>query len=314
MANAGRFGSRRVLSVVGLMVGMSFGLAIVPQAAAVAAQVRAHRQFLTIDFPGATATYVSAVNDAGVLTGYYDDASGVTHGFVEAGSEEVSFDPPGATGTYPSGINDQGTISGTYADAGGALHGFVRSPTGTFTVVDDPLASTGKGLGTQIETINDHGDFVGYYSDSQGVWHSYVNRAGRFVPVLVPTAGSSSNTFLQGINNAGVTVGYYVGSDNVGHGFVDSSGNIAVFNANRSVGCTCAFSISNNGVIAGTIFGDHGVAHGFTLRAYRFSALSDPAAGPQGTTAFGIDERGDVVVGSYVDSAGVTHGFLVHLG
>jgi hypothetical protein len=317
MANAGRFGGRRVLPVIGLMVGMSFGLTIVPQAAAMAAQVQARRQFLTIDIPGSTATYVTAVNDAGILTGDYNDASGVSHGFVEAGSEVVSFDPPDSTGTYPSGINDQGTISGTYADAGGALHGFVRSPAGTFTVVDDPLASTGEGLGTEIETINDHGDFVGYYTDSQGVWNAFVNRAGRFVPVVVPTAGSSSNTFLQGINNAGVTVGYYVGSDNVGHGFVDSSGNITVFNANRSVGCTCALSISNSGVIVGTIFGDHGVAHGFTLRAYRFSALNDPAAGSQegqGTTAFGIDEQGNVAVGDYVDSAGVTHGFLVHLG
>lgn len=148
------------------------------------------------------------------------------------------------------------------------------------------------------------------------MWHSFVNRAGRLVPVLVPTAGSSSNTYLQGINNAGVTVGYYVGSDNVGHGFVDSSGNIIVFNANRGVGCTGAFSISSSGVIAGTLFSDHGVAHGFTLRAYRFSALNDPAAGSQegqGTTAFGIDEQGDVAVGDYVDSTGVTHGFLVHL-
>ena len=316
MANAGRIGGRRVLAVVGLVVGMSFGLAIVPQAAAMAAQVQARRQFLTIDLPGATATYVGAVNDAGVLTGSYDDASGVSHGFVEAGSEVVSFDPPGSTGTFPSGINDQGTIAGTYIDGGGALHGFLRSPTGTFTVVDDSLASTGQGMGTEVETINDHGDFVGYYTDSQGVWHAFVNRAGRFVPVIVPTAGSSSSTFVQGINNAGVMVGYYVGSDNVGHGFVDSSGNITVFNANRSVGCTCALSISNNGVIAGTLFSDHGVAHGFTLRDYRFSALNDPAAGSQedqGTTAYGIDEQGDVAVGSYVDSAGVTHGFLVHL-
>lgn len=116
------FGGRRVLSVVGLMVGMSFGLAFVPQAAAMAAQVQARRQFLTIDFPGATATYVLAVNDAGILTGFYNDASGVAHGFVEAGTEVVSFDPPGVTATFPSGINDQGTISGTYADAGGALH------------------------------------------------------------------------------------------------------------------------------------------------------------------------------------------------
>jgi hypothetical protein len=149
------------------------------------------------------------------------------------------------------------------------------------------------------------------------VWHAFVNRAGRFVPVIDPTAGSSSNTFLQGINNAGVTVGYYIGSDNLGHGFVDASGNFTVLKVNRSVGCTCAFSISNNGVIAGTILAHNGVAHGFALRAYRFSTLNDPAAGTQegqGTTALGIDGQGDAVVGDYVDSAGVSHGFLVHLG
>jgi hypothetical protein len=147
MANESKVGGRRVLLAVGLMMGMSFGLAIVPQAAALAAQVQSRRQFLTIDLPGATATYLGAVNDAGILTGSYNDASGVSHGFVETGSEIVSFDPPDSTGTYPSGINDQGTISGTYADSSGALHGFIRSTTGTITVVNDPLAATGKGDG-----------------------------------------------------------------------------------------------------------------------------------------------------------------------
>jgi hypothetical protein len=67
------------------------------------------------------------LNDAGVITGSYQDSNGIQHGFVR--SPEGAFktiDPSGSVGTQPESINDAGTIVGYYVDASDVFHGFVR--------------------------------------------------------------------------------------------------------------------------------------------------------------------------------------------
>jgi hypothetical protein len=53
------------------------------------------------------------------------------------------------------------------------------------------------------------------------------------------------------------------------------------------------------------------MASSVTSRAFTFSSIEVPGA--SSTTAWGINARGDIV-GSYVDGAGVTHGFLLRRG
>jgi hypothetical protein len=38
----------------------------------------------TFDPPGSTSTQPTSINDAGAITGFYADASGVTHGFLRS--------------------------------------------------------------------------------------------------------------------------------------------------------------------------------------------------------------------------------------
>lgn len=86
-----------------------------------------------------------SVNTAGDITGFYEDANGVFHGFVRAVNGMVtSFDAPGAFGggishlvqggTYAASINSAGAIVGFYPDANMMFHGFMRAPGTTTTL------------------------------------------------------------------------------------------------------------------------------------------------------------------------------------
>jgi hypothetical protein len=72
-----------------------------------------------------------SINDAGVISGQYQDAGGVYHGFVRTLDGKIkTYDVPGAgtgigQGTQPSVINNPGSITGDYIDSGGVYHGFM---------------------------------------------------------------------------------------------------------------------------------------------------------------------------------------------
>jgi hypothetical protein len=80
------------------------------------------------DAPDATGlTFAQAINDAGLVAGYYLDAAG-DHGFVYDGTSVSEFDEPDASAgsTQVWGVNDAGTLVGRFSDANGA-HGFLAT-------------------------------------------------------------------------------------------------------------------------------------------------------------------------------------------
>src|SRR5687768_9194461 len=70
------------------------------------------RQF---DIVGATATYVTGINDSGQIVGYYTNGSG-NHGFFfdSRKSDTVLFDFPGAVNTWAYSISNDGIVAGQY--------------------------------------------------------------------------------------------------------------------------------------------------------------------------------------------------------
>jgi probable HAF family extracellular repeat protein len=56
----------------------------------VIAQQTSTNNFTKIDYPGATGTDVTRINDAGQIVGYYYDSSGNTHGFLLSGATETT--------------------------------------------------------------------------------------------------------------------------------------------------------------------------------------------------------------------------------
>jgi hypothetical protein len=98
-------------------------------AAAPAQQVEGNPTFATFDAPGAgtgasQGTFAISIDTAGVIAGYYIDASNAHHGFVRAADGTITtFDVTGAgagafQGTTPLGINTSGTVAGFYIDSG----------------------------------------------------------------------------------------------------------------------------------------------------------------------------------------------------
>jgi hypothetical protein len=80
----------------------------------------------TIDPFGSTFTQALGVNDKGEIVGFYTDAMGAQHGYVD--DLLSSFDPVGSVSTTINGVNDLGQIVGFYTDGNDNVIGFVGTP------------------------------------------------------------------------------------------------------------------------------------------------------------------------------------------
>jgi len=189
------------------------------------------------DPPGSTMTEVTAMNDAGAITGDYwvcsvDFSSCSIHGFIRTPNGKYTvIDVPGAgsdgwsdQGTFLTGINDLGDVSGTYADANNVYHGFVRTKAGSITTFDVPTTCTGA---------------------------------------APPADCAYEGTFPSGINLVGTIVGAYYGEDGLPHGFWRAAnGSITKFDLRRAGYLTFPVSLNDWGQITGVAYDPNFVTHG----------------------------------------------------
>jgi len=116
--------------------------------------------FTSIDYPGAAHTRAEGLNDAGVISGAYSDATGV-HGFVALGTTYLPVNYPGASLTHPVRLNNLNEVVGYQAQAGGT-HGFVfKGSSFRGFDVDLPGATS-----TFPFANNDSGRVVGAYTSA----------------------------------------------------------------------------------------------------------------------------------------------------
>jgi probable HAF family extracellular repeat protein len=268
-------------------------------------------QWISFDPPGSTYTQGSAINDSGEIVGWYQDSSGLTHGFLRtAFGEIVTFDPPGAAETVPTGINNRGDIVGYFSDSAtpAATHGFVWSPKGEFTIIDDPNANTSP-VYTAGFGISDTGAVVGTYSDTRTI-HGFLREPdGSFITIDV--LGSQGSACV-GINVEGeaacqllVLQDNFVSSRGLVH---HHDGKTEIYDAPGAVngtnpGCqdSCAVGgyqlLNVEGEITGYYADANGVWHGYVRHADgRFTEFMAPGTsnGP-GTVPASINWLGTVV-------------------
>lgn len=115
--------------------------------------------YTSIDYPGASLTYVFGLNDAGYVSGTYRDGTGLLKGFIYFGGNYASIVYPSATETYIGGINNANTLVGWKIE-GGKVGGFV-STAGRFRSVQVSFANAAN---TRPRAINDGGVVVGTYT------------------------------------------------------------------------------------------------------------------------------------------------------
>lgn len=228
-------------------------------------------------------------------------------------------------------VNQWGAVAGTYLDANNVFHGFIRSPQGRYTAIDAPCADTTPQdyNGTVAEGINDFGEIVGFCIDAAGDTHGFVRSPqGTFTEfdALQPAV----ETVPLFINLEGATVGFvYDSTSNLFRAFLRyPNGTPAVFVGPGS--CPLGFNETPNpcygneaayvsllGAAIGNFEDGNLVTHGMMRSPDgKLTAFDAPGAGSgiyQGTgcpgCTMGVNFFG-VIVGTYIDSNNVSHGFL----
>lgn len=177
--------------------------------------------FTPINYPGATSTVATGINNSGQIVGYWSNST-VGGGFLLNGGTYTSFNYPGSLSTTPSGINDAGQVVGYYFDASGTTHGFLYYGP-KFYSFDYP-----GGTLNFVGGVNGDGTIVGaYYDLGSGCDCGFAEYAipptwtGTFTSFSYPGAG---DTFAAGINNDNQLTGYFYGGNGPADGFQFSNG------------------------------------------------------------------------------------------
>lgn len=236
-----------------------------------------HGVYTLLNAPAASAyTAARGINNSGQIVGFYLDAFYRLHGFLlDHGTYTIIDAPEAGAGTVLSGINNSGQMVGSYFDGYLGSHGFMLEH-GVFTPIEDPAEpSFLDQSGTYPTGINDHGQIVGYYGSYYSGTHGFLFYHGVYTTLDDPLGPASTpygvDTRATGINNQGQIVGFYSA--------LSASGDLMSY-----------------------------ISHGFVYQRGAYTdAPADAEAQGSGQT-LGINNK-DQVVGSFIDSNGVSHGY-----
>lgn len=218
--------------------------------------------YQTVNYPHATESWATGVNDLGQIVGsYYEGTSGVSHGYERSSGKFTEINVPfaGALGTFPLSIDNAGEIVGVYEAADGEDYGFTLIG-GTYTSINYPGATY-----TEVDDDNDNGDLVGLYTDTGGVYHGFLLSGGTYTSIDFPCA---TLTYALGINDSGDIVGVYcptiecVSTYEGEQGFLLSSGTFTTI-AIPNEFYTDVTDINNDGVVIGYYQDAAGLVVGF---------------------------------------------------
>jgi hypothetical protein len=210
---------------------------------------------------------------------------------------------PDDTFTQLLAINNENIIAGYH---GATINkGFTYNPkTKVFTNENYP-----KSAQTQVTGINDTPKTVGFYIDTAGNNHGFEDKGGTFTAVNFP--GEPFNQLLSQ-NNFGQSAGYYssdASGSNPDHAYIydEFGGVFEAFTIPGAVNGAQATGIDALSETCGFFIDSKNVTHGWLLVQGSFTRLDYPDS--TSTMATGLNEKNKLVVGSYTDTAGNTHGF-----
>jgi probable HAF family extracellular repeat protein len=187
--------------------------------------------FTPENYPGSAQTQVVGIDNTGATGGFYVDAKGNNHGFLNVGGRFITVDDPQGTFNQILSIHN-GVAAGTYQDKNMVFHPYdydydTAHPTarGAFTVLPLPNA--------QATSVANRRMVAGFSTTasggSQGFLLTYTG--GRTTPLHVLTMQtlafpSQGVTVTQafGVNNAGQVVGQYNDAMGTTHGFLYANG------------------------------------------------------------------------------------------
>jgi probable HAF family extracellular repeat protein len=223
--------------------------------------------YISENYPGATQTQVTAVNDLGDSAGWYTPGSGGGGtGFVDWNGTYQTVPQPtqGHAGPYQIlGLNDAGTAVGWYTTAKGARQAYqVHQATGKTKLIKVPGAVSSVATG-----INNAGDIVGYATSTAGATSGWLLHDGQLTTLQYPGGG---NTTALGVNDGDEIVGTYTDSSGVQHGFtllgpLTASPTWQSIDDPNGTGSTVISGVSEYGALAGSYTDSGGNTDGMII-------------------------------------------------
>ena len=207
--------------------------------------------FVSENYPGSVQTQVTAVTSTGNTAGFWVDAKGNNHGFIDWNGVFTTVDAPGAAGktktTQLLGLNAAGVAVGFYNDAAGTSHAFkYNQSTRVLTPLTPPNADSAVATG-----INSKDEIVGFLTRDKTTAGFFVSHAA-FDEFDYP---GSTNTQPFGVNNNDEIVGSEVDAKGQSHGFtLTSPSTHASFTAiddPQGVGSTVVNGVNDKGQLVG---------------------------------------------------------------
>ena len=218
--------------------------------------------YTTFDYPGTTTggfNFLSSINSAGDITGYYFDLGGNETDYIyHNGAFSSPAHPNSPQGNGYNGVNDAGLAALVYFDANDISHSSLYNlATQTFTDLPDESA-----YGTTVQSVAPNGDILVNYLDAGGDVHGSIYHNGVYTTFDVPGA---TDTHLDSINADGLIAGRY-DINGVNHGLVFQNGRFYTLDFPGAVE-TDLYSINNANQIVGYYQDQSGVFHSLLVQA-----------------------------------------------
>ena len=220
---------------------------------------------------------------------------------------QTLVDPADPTFNQALGINGHGVIVGYYGSGKDDMHpnhGWWTKADQRYRDVNYPGA-----VQTQAVGINDEGTVVGFYVLHDGSNHGFVRWHGQYQTVDAPwTSSAPSFNQLLGISANGIAAGFWNDAAGNAHGYLYNTANHRYRPVRLPWGATSVTvtGVTDDGVVVGFAV-IHKATVGFVLT--RHGNIVVNLGDHKNTQVLGVNRRG-VVVGSFEDGKGRTHGFV----
>lgn len=161
---------------------------------------------------------VLGINASNIAVGFYNDATGLPHGYAYTVGTGVftSINIANAVSDAATGINSHNLICGFFTNSAQVTRAFLKPLSGGAAIV---FAVPGSSL-TQFLGVNASGFAVGFYNDSNNVPHGVTYNPSNGQWNTVDNPNGVNGTVLNGINDNGDVVGFYTDANGNTHGML----------------------------------------------------------------------------------------------
>ena len=275
--------------------------------------------YVYINIPNATFIQPNAINDAGLVVGWYLDSSFNYHGFIWQNGTLQYVDHPGALQTNLTGINNLGQIIGLYEDASFNVHAATYSPANS-AWSDLPVIPGAWQLYIESAiSLDDEGEALGCAAgdtlptELTWIWHP----ASQAYSYLTSAAAGPGLTCGEALNDFRTVVGFmgtaydgnppflFLGDNLTGYPIVPLPPSL------QGSG-VAPLGLNNRGTVAGTVYfpSENSVSAFLRNRDGVFSIVND-AAWPQ-TYLTGVNDFGVLIGDVYDPTTGLSPGFVAY--